>query len=462
MGDNNATAAEFLAAREPTGPEGISVWQLLRGDRSDPLARWTRIREEHGDVARYRYGLDDVHFVTHPEGARRVLQENAGNYTKRHPAYGMLRRLVGDGLVTSDGDLWLRQRRLAQPAFHRQRIAGMAAGMTRAALEVAERWEALADRGDAVPMLREMSRLTLRVVGDALFGAALPAKAALVGEAWDVLNNQMVERFSRMRLLPPVLPTRYDREFREAKRTMLRLVDEIIADKRARGADGGDLLSMLLEARDEDTGEGMTDAQLRDEVVTMVVGGHETTAVALSWAWALLDRHPDARAKLSAELAAALGGRAPAFEDLPKLRYTRAVVDEALRLYPPAYILFRRVVADDVVCGCRVRRGGVVTMTPVVFHRHPAFWERPDVFDPDRWADPDAEKRRPRFTYMPFSGGPRQCIGNGFALTEAVLALATLAQRFAPRVADGHRPTPEYLVTLRPAGGLPMRIERAA
>jgi cytochrome P450 len=451
---SNATRVEFLAAKEATG-EDVSLWRVLRGRAEDPLVRWTRIRERHGEVSRYRYGLDDSHLVTHPDGARRVLQDNVANYTKEHPAYSMLRRLVGNGLLTSEGSFWLRQRRLAQPAFHRQRIAGMGARMTQAAVDLGAEWESRLSAGEPFSMLEEMSGLTLRIVADALFGTGLPARASSVREAWDVLSRQMAERFSRRRLLPPVLPTAYDRAFREARRTLFDLVGAIVAEKRARRSEEPDLLSMLMSARDEETGEQMTDTQLRDEVVTMVLAGHETTAVALAWAWALLDRHRGAREKLLAELASVLGGRTPGVADVARLPYTRAVVDEAMRLYPPAYIFFRRVKEDDVVCGYRVHRGGVVVMTPMIFHRHPSFWERPDAFEPERWAQED---RRPRFAFMPFSGGPRQCIGNNFAILEGVLILATLAQRFTPRLAEGYALEPEYGVTLRPSRGLPMRL----
>jgi len=457
MSSANATRAEFLAAKEATG-EDVSLFRVLRGHVEDPLVRWTRIRERHGDVSRYRYGLDDSHFVTHPDGARRVLQDNVGNYTKEHPSYALLRRLVGNGLLTSEGSFWLRQRRLAQPAFHRQRIASMAAQMTRAAADLSDEWVAKARSGEPFSMLEEMSRLTLRIVADALFGTGLPARASSVRDAWEVLGRQMAERFSRRRLLPPILPTAYDRAFRRARRSMFELVEQIVAEKRARRSEGSDLLSMLMSASDEETGEQMTDAQLRDEVVTMVLAGHETTAVALSWTWALLDQHRAAAKKLREELASVLGGRTPGVGDVPRLTCTRAVIDETMRLHPPAYILFRRVKEDDVVCGHRIHRGGVVVMTPMVFHRHPSFWNRPDEFLPDRWADEEAANRRPRFAFMPFSGGPRQCIGNNFAMMEAVLILATLLQRFAPRLAEGYLLEPEYGVTLRPSRGLPMQL----
>jgi cytochrome P450 len=449
--------AEFLAAKDPSGPPPVSLWQLLRGARSDPLQRWTQLREQHGDVARYRYGLDDIHFISHPDGARRVLQDNVANYSKQHPTYGMLKRLLGEGLLTSEGSFWLRQRRLAQPAFHRQRIAAMAGQMVAAAGETAEAW-ARQPPGESFSMFEEMSKLTLKIVGDALFGKHLGDRGPRVSAAWDFLNKQMVERVNNQRFLPPILPTRYDAAFRSARRTLFGLVDEIVAASRGAQGTSDDLLSMLMSARDEDTGEQMSDAQLRNEVVTMVLAGHETTSVALSWTWGLLDRHPAARAKLDAELTQVLGGRPPAADDFPKLRFARAVIDEAMRLFPPVYILFRRVLADDVVCGYRVRKGGVVVIAPMALHRNPRFWPNAETFDPDRWADEAEEKRRPRFAYMPFSGGPRQCIGNSFAVMESVLILSTLAQRFKPRAVEGYMLAPEYLVTLRPVGGLPMQL----
>jgi cytochrome P450 len=457
---NNATTDEFRAAREASGPPDVSLWRLLRGYRVDPSRRWTEIREQHGDVARYRFAGMDTYFISSADGARRILADNAPNYTKEHGSYRMLRRLFGNGLLTSEGAFWLRQRRLAQPAFHKERIAQMAARMVEAAEATAARWDAEAAAGRSVAMTEEMSRLTLQVVGDALFGHGLSARASAVAASWTVLNRQLVERFSRRRLIPPVLPTRYDREFRRARQTLLGVVDEVIADRRARGGDGDDLLSMFMRARDEDSGETMNDAQLRDEVVTMLLAGHETTAVALTWTWALLDAHRDAARRLHDELGRVLGGRAPAAADFPSLTYTRAVVSEALRLHPPAYLVNRAVRADDVVCGFRVHRGGSIVLSPLILHRHPAYWERPDDFWPERWLDAEAERRRPRFAFIPFSAGPRQCIGNSFSMMESVLVLATLAQRFAPALADGRLPAPEYQVLARPAGDVRMRLER--
>jgi cytochrome P450 len=456
MESTNATPAEIAAAREASGPPPVTLWQILRGYHADPLARWRKIREQHGPIARYRFAGADGYLVASAAGAERVLKTNAANYDKQHRSFRMLRRVFGNGLLTSEGSFWLRQRRLAQPAFHRERLARMADRMVAEAEETAGRWQDAASEGRAVAMTEEMSRLTLRVVGDALFGSALSSRATAVGEAWRVLNAQLVERANRRRLLPPILPTRYDREFRRARRTLIEVVEGIIADRRSREGAGDDLLAMFMSARDEDTGERMSDGQLRDEVITMLLAGHETTALALSWTWALLSRHPRVAERLRAELAARLGGRSPTASDATALPYTRGVLNETLRLHPPAYLLNRHVRADDVIEGCRVHRGGSVVVPVTLLHRLPEYWERPDEFLPERWLDAEAEKRRPRFAYLPFGGGPRLCIGNAFSLMEATLVLATLAQRFEARLVGGEMPAPEYQVLARPAGDVPM------
>lgn len=458
----NATRAEFLAAKEPSGPPPVTLLTVLRGRfRADPLARWTELREKYGDVARYRLAGSDTYLVSSPDGVRRVLQENSANYSKRHFAYGMLRRLFGNGLFTSDGSFWLQQRRLAQPAFHKERIAAMGERMVAAALEQRKAWELHAARGETVEMVREMGALALRIAGDALFGEDLGGDAAQIAAAWDTLNQQLAERALRRSLLPPVLPTAYDRAFRRARRSLFEIVDRIVARKRRGDGPRADLLSLLMDAEDEDTHARMTDAQLRDEVVTMLLAGHETTAMALAWSWALLHQHPEVRSKLDAELTEVLQGGLPRAEHFARLRYTRAIVEETLRLYPPAYLFNRRAEADDVVAGHRVHKGGAIGISPLILHRHPAYWPEPDVFRPERFLDAEAEKARPRFAYLPFSGGPRQCIGNGFALMEAVLVVATLAQRFRPQLA-GPFPQMEFRVICRPAGEVPMRLTSPA
>ncbi len=448
-------------ARTPTGPRGHLLLGVLPTVRKDALRFLRETHRDYGDVSRYRLGPITSHLIAHPDGVRQVLQENVKNYTKDHVSYGMMRWLVGNGLVSSQGSFWLRQRRLAQPAFHRQRLAAMGRQMTEATREMMERWEARAASGEPLGIVQEMMKLTLRIVGDALFGTQVNAQASAISQAFDVVSEQFVARFRTFRVLPPVLPTRYDREMRTAMRTMDQVVHGIIAERRRRNEDTGDLLSMFMLARDEETGEQMDDKQLRDEVLTMLLAGHETTATTLSWVWALLEQHPEVEARLHAELHQVLGGRLPGVEDLPRLDYTRMVVEETLRLFPPAYILSRKVKQDDVIGGYLIRAGTAVDFSPWLTHRHPEFWEEPEAFRPERFS-PEQVARRPRFAYFPFSGGPRQCIGNNFALMEAQLIVACVAQRFQLRaVADGP-PVPEPLITLRPKGGLPMRLQRRA
>lgn len=447
----------ILPARTAPGPKGPPLIGVLPQVRRNPLAFLLDVARTYGDVASYQLGPLRSHLVSHPDGVRHVLQENVKNYTKDHFSYGMIRWVAGNGLLTSRGDFWLRQRRLAQPAFHRQRIAAMAANMVAATNQHIEGWSAAAESGSPLDVGREMMRLTLRIVSDALFGTAVP-QAEVVDWAFSELSTQTVDRFRVFNVIPPVLPTPYDRRFRAARSALDGVVYEIIAERRAGGEDRGDLLSMLMLARDEDTGEMMDDRQLHDEVLTMLLAGHETTATTLSWAWALLAQHPEVATRFYAELDA-VHGQTLAVEDLGRLPYARMIIDETLRLYPPAYIFSRKVAQTDVIGGFRIRAGSSVDISPYVTHRHPAFWDRPDDFLPERFALQHAATRS-RFAYFPFSGGPRQCIGNSFALMEAQLLLCTIAQRYRLRLQPGHQVQPDPLITLRPRGGLPMVVER--
>lgn len=449
----------MLQLKEPTGPKGHLLMGVLSRVRRDSLRFLAETPRLYGPVARYRLGLLQSYLVTHPDGVKRVLQDHVANYTKDHLSYGMVRWVAGNGLVTSQGDFWLRQRRLAQPAFHRQRIGAMAGLMTQATNELLERWADVAAQGKSLHVGPEMMGLTLRIVGGALFGANMAQTTEVVGKACDVLSAQIVDRFRTFNILPPVLPTRADRAFRASIKTLRGAVQSFITERRKSEEDRGDLLSMFMLARDEETGAQMDDTQLVDEAVTMLVAGHETTATTLSWVWALLHQHPEVEAKVHAEVDSVLAGRPPGLEDLPRLPYVRMVVDEALRLYPPIYVLSRKVREDDELCGFRIRRGASVDISPYATHRLPEFWDEPEQFRPERFT-PEQAAGRPRFAYFPFIAGPRQCIGNAFALMEAQLIIACISQRFRLRMVPGYTLTPEPLVTLRPMGGLPMHLER--
>ena len=455
--DSTTAVTPSTPPRIPPGPRGLPLLGVALDVQRDVLGWNLRTAMEYGPVVRYRFGPLRSYLVTRPDGLKHVLQDHVKNYTKDHFGYVIVRRIAGNGIFTSEGATWLRQRRLAQPAFHRARISAMGARMVKAADELSEHWAAARRSGERRLAMNDMMSLTLRIVGEALLGTDMREEIQAVANSFNTLNEQTVERFRSLRLLPPILPTAYDRTFREARRTLYEVVARIITQRRQRLEDQGDLLSMFMLARDEETGEQMNDEQLRDEVMTMLLAGHETTANMLSWAWVMLHQNPDAERKLHAELDEVLGGRLPTAEDVPKLVYTRRVLDETLRLYPPIYSLSRKVVKDDVVCGYQVRGGSSLYLSPYATHRLPELWPEPERFEPDRFT-PEQVAARPRYAYLPFLGGPRQCIGNNFALMEGTLILATLAQRHRPRLVEGYTPTPETLLTLRPKGELPVTL----
>jgi cytochrome P450 len=386
-----------------------------------------------------------------------VLQDNARNYHKS-PIYEKLRLSLGNGLLTSEDEFWLRQRRIAQPAFHRHRIAELAGVMADAARDVAAHWETIASRGRPVDVDEEMMRLTRTVVLRALLGADLGPFADKVDQAWTIVNQHIGESFWSLGVADRLQPSK-QRRFHAAQAVIRGAVEHVISERRRNPSERSDLLSMLLTARDEETGEAMTDEQLRVEVTTFLLAGQETTSLALTWTWYLLSQHADAQRRLEEEIDAGLDGRPPEFSDLANLPYTRMVIDEALRLYPPAWGFSRQALADDELGGFHLPRGWLAFVVPYVLHRLPAFWQDPDKFDPDRFL-PERSADRPKFVYVPFGAGPRQCIGNHFALIEAQLIVATLAQRFRLHLVPRHKVEAWPLITLRPRYGMPMIIER--
>jgi cytochrome P450 len=424
----------------------------------DVLEFYGRSRRDYGDVVRFRAPLGNHwYLVAHPSGIEHVLQTNNANYVKgviNEP----LKLVVGQGLLTSEGSFWLQQRRLIQPAFHRARLAQLADTLTGAALETSTRWEKLLPEHEPIDVTREMSRLTLRAVGLALFGAELGRHADAIEESLGVAIEHVNYRMMRPYALPEHIPTPRNRRFVRARWTLEGVVRQLIAQHRKNSDESTfDLLSMLLEVRDEQTGEGMSTRQVRDEVMTLLLAGHETTAMALSWTWYLLSQHPEVERKLHDEVDAALSGRAPTFEDLPKLSYTRMVLEESIRLYPPAWAISRQPLQDDVIDGFCIEAKAPLMLLPYITHRHPEFWDRPETFDPERFT-PENVAKRPRYAYFPFGGGPRLCIGREFALMEAQLILATLAQRYRLELLPGAKVLPMPLITMRPVGRLRMML----
>lgn len=450
-----------LPGRVPPGPRGHPVWGSQRDFQADPLRTFDAAARRYGDIVRFRSGPAHFYLITHPDDVKHVLQDNHPNYVKGPLNDLYLKPLLGDGLLTSEGGFWLRQRRLMQPAFHRQRLAQFGAVMADEAQATAARWRAWAERGEPFDVAEEMMRLTLTIVGKTLFSTDVSSTAGEVGPALALAQAHVNYRSTHLFSLPEAVPTPRNLRFRQARATLDHVVLDMIEARRASGEDHGDLLSMLLAARDEETGEGMSDRQLRDEVMTLFLAGHETTANALAWTWYLLSEHPAQARRLREELAHVLGGRAPTVADLPHLKYTAMVLDEALRLYPPAWTLSRSAVQADELGGYPVPARALITLCSYSTHRHPAFWDHPDAFDPERFA-PERAAARPRYAYFPFGGGPRQCIGNNFALMEATLVLATLAQAYEVEVVPGHPIALEPLITLRPRHGIQVRARRAA
>jgi cytochrome P450 len=440
-----------IRKRFPDGPsEGLKRWSLGPLN-NNPLEYFTRVARDYGDVAGLRVLNFKTIFVNHPDLIEEVLVTNARKYSKGRVLRAN-RHVFGEGLLTSEGEFWLRQRRLAQPAFHRARIASYAVTMVEYAQRMLEGWR----DGEERDAHQEMMRLTLQIVGKTLFDADVERDAQEVGKSLELLL-EIGANFRRAIFVPHWLPTAANFRMKKEIAQIEKILYRIIAERRASGRDTGDLLSMLLHAQDED-GSRMTDRQLRDETITLFLAGHETTASTLSWAWWLLAQNPTVEAKLHAELDGVLGDRLPTLDDLPKLIYTGHVITESLRLYPAAWGLARLVVEDHEIAGYPVTKGMGVAMAQWVVHRDPRWYDAPEEFRPERWED-DLMKRLPRFAYFPFGGGPRQCIGNTFAVMEATLILATIARKFRLRLVANHPVTPLASITLRPRHGVRVIVE---
>jgi cytochrome P450 len=441
------------SARRPPGPKGRPFLGVLPEFRRSAPQFLLGVAREYGDLVHLRLGRQHIYVVSQPDWIRDVLVTHQTNFTKSR----MLERarvLLGDGLLTSEGDFHLRQRRLVQPAFHRDRLAVYGAAMVESAARCRERWRA----GATLDIAREMNGLTLTIVARTLFNADVASEAdeirAALTEAFQLVEMIWMPFSEWIQKLP--LPS--VKRFQRARDRLDQTIYRIIAERRAGGRDQGDLLSMLLLAQDQETDGRMTDQQIRDEALTLFLAGHETTANALAWTWYLLSQNPEAESKFHAEIDRVLNGRLPSIEDLAQLRYTEMVLAESMRLYPPAWGIGRRPIQEYQIGGYTIPARDVMVMSPYVVHRDPRWFPEPERFDPDRWL-PENVAARPKFSYFPFGGGARVCIGERFAWMECVLLLATLGQRWRLRLVPGHPVETKALITLRPKHGIRMTVE---
>jgi cytochrome P450 len=439
--------------RRPPGPPSRFIVGRFPLLGSDPLAVFTGWAHEFGDMFYYRAGWIHVYFLNHPDLIESVLISQSQNFAKDKVIQNS-RWFLGQGLLTSEGSEWRRQRRLCQPAFHRERLSSYGQTMGAYSEEMMTTWP----DGEVRDIHQEMMQLTMRIVAKVLFSVEVSEDAQKIAAA---LNLLMRHTSGLRMIMPPPLrhiPLPALVRVKRAVHELDGIVNRIIRRRRASGEDTGDLLSMLMSARDED-GSAMTDRQLRDEIMTFLLAGHETTAVSLSWTWYLLSQHPEASQKLRQELNEVLQGRSPQLEDLPHLPYTDKVIKESMRLYPPAWSLARTTVKATEIGGYRIPVGANVVMSPWIMHRDRRFFENPEQFDPDRWSGQTAQQL-PRFAYFPFGGGSRLCIGASFAMMETNILLATIAQRFQLHLIPGHPVTPQPGITLRPRHGIRMKMTR--
>jgi cytochrome P450 len=422
---------------------------------SDMLGLFMNTAGEYGGIAQFKLLNKSYLLVTNPDYVKYILQDNYKNYIRgRSVETG--RVLLGNGLPLIDGDFWLRERRMLQPAFHRERLGKLTDTITRVIEGFMGDWAEKAKQAQTLDVDDEMMRLTLTVIIKSMFGSPIDDHIPALSHAFQVASRFMLWRSQQMVQLPLSVPIPRHVEYNRALKVLNETIYPLIADGRKNPGD--DLLGMMLEMRDADTGEGLSDRQARDEVVTIFFAGHETTAATLSWTFYLLSQHSDVEEHLRAELRSVLDGRVPTFAELPKLAYMQQVIQEVLRLYPAAYLFAREAIVEDVLDGYRIPAQTLIFISPFVGHRDPKYWPDPERFDPGRFTS-ERVAGRPRHVYYPFGEGPHVCIGNNFALMEMQLILAMALQRFRLRLLPGHPVAPKPEATLRPRHGMKMRVE---
>jgi enediyne biosynthesis protein E7 len=455
---STSTDARTAKRRTPPGPPFRALPGTLAKLWHDRLALLSDAAEDYGDIVRYAMGPKTLYFFNHPDHAKYVLADNASNYTK---GIGLVqaRRVLGDGLLTSEGELWRKQRRTIQPAFRRERISGFAGVIVDETNAMLDRLDSHIDRGP-VEMVGEMTRLTLGVLGKALLDVDL-APFSVLGPAFEAVQDHAMFEMVSLGVVPQWLPTPGNRRFRAARRQLEDVVFTLVANHENDGAHrGDDMISRLLDAYRDEPDASLRRRRLHDELVTILLAGHETTASTLTWTWYLIDKHPEVAERMRAEAAEVFGDAAPSYETLRDLRYTSMVIQEAMRLYPPVWGLTRVAINDDEVGGCRVPAGSDVMISPYTLHRHPAYWPEPDRFDPERFDPAAGGGPAHRYAYIPFGAGPRVCVGSSLGLMEATLVAAMVARKFRLSLIPGHEIVADAMLSLKVRDGLPMTVRR--
>lgn len=445
-----------MSRRIPPGPKGAPLVGDLFAFMRDKLGYVQNAAKTYGDIVRYRLGPVIVYQLNHPDYIHEVLVGQGDKFQKAKLDGQIFQQFLGNGLLSANGDFHRQQRKLVQPAFHSKRIENYGQVMVDYTAQMVDGWR----DGLTLDIHDAMTKLTLFIVSKTLYDADVSASADGIGEAVHTLNAIGGDQYNQGFVFPKWLPVSQNRRMAQSVAAVDAVMMPIIEGRRKSGEDKGDLLSMLLMAQDEETGTGMSDRQVRDEAVSLFLAGHETTSNALTWTWYLLAQHPEVEAKLHAELDTVLAGRAPTMRDLANLPYTDMVIKEAMRLYPPAWILNGREALEDVeIDGYFVPKGTTIFMSPYVMHHDSRYFDAPDAFQPERWAD-GLEKRLPRYAYFPFGGGPRVCIGNSFAMMEARLVLAAVAQHYRLSLVPGQTVQLDPLITLRPKDPMMMQAVR--
>ena len=442
----------------PPGPRGLQLARWLKRLNQNAFQAFVELTAEYGEATRVPFSPNRSTYVfSNPDAVKHVLQDNHRNYKKAF-TYEFLKPVVGEGLLTAEGDHWLRQRRLVAPMFHRERIRSFASSMRESTEELLEQWDRQLDDGDKTDVAADMSQLTLSIAGKILFNRDIGEESDRIGNAMTLLFRDVNYRITSFVSIPRSIPTPHNRRVQQALEDLETIVYDMIDRRRGRAEDYDDLLSMFMLAEDEETGERMDDKQIRDELMTFMIAGHDTTSNLLAWTFYLLSKHPDVRRKLEREIDEAIEGHIPSLSEVRELEYLEMVIDESLRLFPPAWTIEREPIDDDEIGGYHVPAGSVVIVGPYFVHHNPDVWPNPEGFDPERFA-PDADQPDHRYAHFPFGGGPRMCVGADFAIMEAKLILAAVINRYRLDLAPGRPVEPEGTVTLYPKDGIDMFVE---